>query len=75
LVGHDWGGAIGYGFCGKYPDMVSQYITCNLPHPASLAEQWKSSLEQVGEKMSYTVFDLLTGLASFQVKPMLFKLL
>jgi hypothetical protein len=24
LVGHDWGGAIGYHFCGKYPDMVSE---------------------------------------------------
>ena len=47
LVGHDWGGAIGYNFCGKYPDMVSQYIVCNLPHPLSLEEQRKSSLEQV----------------------------
>ena len=47
LVGHDWGGALGYSFCGKYPDMVSQYIVCNLPHPLSLEEQWKSSLDQV----------------------------
>jgi hypothetical protein len=47
LVGHDWGGAIGYGFCGKYPDMASQYIVCNLPHPESLAEQWKKSIDQV----------------------------
>ena len=46
LVGHDWGGAIGYSFCGKYPEMASQYIVCNLPHPSSLAEQWKSSPEQ-----------------------------
>lgn len=55
LVGHDWGGAIGYGFCGKYPDMVSQYITCNLPHPASLAEQWKTSFEQI-LKSWYIIF-------------------
>jgi pimeloyl-ACP methyl ester carboxylesterase len=47
LVGHDWGGAIGYAFCGKYPDMASQYIVCNLPHPESLAEQWKKSIDQV----------------------------
>ena len=47
LVGHDWGGALGYNFSGKYPEMVSQYIVCNLPHPLSLEEQWKSSLDQV----------------------------
>ena len=47
LIGHDWGGAIGYGYCGKYPEMASQYIVCNLPHPLSLDEQLKSSLDQV----------------------------
>ena len=26
LVGHDWGGAIGYAFVAKWPSMVKKYI-------------------------------------------------
>merc|ERR1711953_443577 len=48
LVGHDWGGSVGYGFCATYPEMVSCYIVCNLPHPQSIrheqANSWKQRL-------------------------------
>ena len=46
LVAHDWGGGVGYAFCAKYPEMVSEYITCNIPHPGSIREQQKSSWKQ-----------------------------
>ena len=48
LVGHDWGGSVGYGFCATYPEMVSCFIVCNLPHPQSIrheqANSWKQRL-------------------------------
>lgn len=46
LVGHDWGGAIGYQFCGKFPELVSQYIVCNLPHPTSFQKHLETTWDQ-----------------------------
>ena len=33
LVVHDWGGAVGFSFAIKNPDMVEKFIVCNIPHP------------------------------------------
>lgn len=38
LVGHDWGGAVAWTFAYTYPQMLSQLIVLNLPHPAKFAE-------------------------------------
>ena len=38
LVGHDWGGAIAWCVAYAYPDLLSQLIVLNLPHPAKFAE-------------------------------------
>ena len=46
LVGHDWGGAVGYGFCTTYPEMVKCYLVCNLPHPKSVRHEQENSLKQ-----------------------------
>lgn len=46
LLGHDWGGAIGYYFAGKYPEMVDRYVVVNLPHPLSLARQLTKGWDQ-----------------------------
>ena len=39
LVGHDWGGAIGYQVCLRHRAMVDKYITCNIPHPSSFKKE------------------------------------
>ncbi len=32
LVGHDWGGVVGYRVCARYPSMVKCFVPCNIPH-------------------------------------------
>ena len=46
LVAHDWGGAIGYSFCDRYPEMVKAYFPLNIPHPDSLMRERERSWEQ-----------------------------
>jgi len=46
LVVHDWGGVVGWNFVAKYPDMVTTFIACNIPHSLSFREQVNSSWEQ-----------------------------
>ena len=43
LVGHDWGGIIGYKVSEKYPEIVQAYIAINIAHPASLTRHMQSS--------------------------------
>ena len=47
LVGHDWGGVIGYGVCQLYPKIVKAYIAINGPHRLALFKQYEErNLEQ-----------------------------
>ena len=55
MVGHDWGGSVGYAFCATYPEMVKCYIVCNLPHPRVLTEEQQGSLSQA-LKSWYMIF-------------------
>jgi pimeloyl-ACP methyl ester carboxylesterase len=34
IVGHDWGGTVGWWLAGRYADRVRQLIVLNAPHPA-----------------------------------------
>merc|ERR1719264_215128 len=47
LVGHDWGGAIGYHVCNRHRDMVDKYIVCNFPHPLSFKKQLEGNWRQL----------------------------
>jgi len=38
LVGHDWGGFIGWYFAYAHPEMLERLIVLNIPHPAQFAE-------------------------------------
>ena len=33
LVVHNWGGAVGFSFTIKNPEMVDKFVVCNIPHP------------------------------------------
>jgi pimeloyl-ACP methyl ester carboxylesterase len=46
IVGHDWGGRVAWGFAMKYPEMTSQLIICNLPHPRGVARERAHNNEQ-----------------------------
>lgn len=46
IVGHDWGGAIAWGFAMKNPKQTERLIVLNLPHPKGLMRQLKNDPEQ-----------------------------
>jgi epoxide hydrolase 4 len=46
VVGHDWGGAIAWGFAMAFPDMVERLIVLNLPHPRGLMRELARNPEQ-----------------------------
>ena len=47
LVGHDWGGGIGYGFSDRYPEMVRAFVVCNCPHYRALRQAQRNAPEQI----------------------------
>lgn len=50
LVGHDWGGVVGW-FTAMYrPEIVERLVICNLPHPKGLSRELAHNPEQ--QKMS-----------------------
>lgn len=37
VVGHDWGGIVGYRFAARYPQRLERLVVLNSPHPAAMA--------------------------------------
>ncbi|CAG2110089.1 unnamed protein product, partial [Medioppia subpectinata] len=46
LVAHDWGGAIGWGFAAKHPELLRKLVIINSPHPLMFAESQKKGWKQ-----------------------------
>lgn len=59
LVGHDWGGAIGWMLCMKAPERIEQYVALSVGHPAAVARA--GILQQL--RFSYMLWFLVPGLA------------
>jgi pimeloyl-ACP methyl ester carboxylesterase len=38
LVGHDWGGAVAWGFAGRHPERMRSMTVLSTPHPRAWAE-------------------------------------
>ena len=47
IMGHDWGAALGYLFCTKYPKLVSRFVALSFPHP----KDFKYLLRSNGSQM------------------------
>jgi epoxide hydrolase 4 len=63
LMGHDWGGVVAWHFAYAYPEMVSQLVLLNIPHPAKFRDGiW--NLQQL-QKSWYVFFFQLPGLPEF----------
>lgn len=46
IIGHDWGGAIAWGFASRYPDATAGLVILNAPHPRALAREMKNNAQQ-----------------------------
>ena len=46
LVGHDWGGAIAWGFAMKYPELLKKLVIINAPHPIVFARELRENQAQ-----------------------------
>ncbi len=52
LVGHDWGGMVGWWVAGRHPDRVRTFTAVSTPHPGALAAALAGDADQ-GERSSY----------------------
>jgi len=46
LVGHDWGGCIGFAFSAVYPEMVQAYVAINTVHALAMGQAIKNHWRQ-----------------------------
>jgi pimeloyl-ACP methyl ester carboxylesterase len=46
IVGHDWGGAIGWALATSRPHLVDRLVVLNLPHPLCLLRELASNPQQ-----------------------------
>jgi len=58
LVGHDWGGVIGWHVAASYPSLVKGYVTVAGPHPARYMELLRTSLRQFIMSQYTTFFQI-----------------
>ncbi len=67
IVGHDWGGAIAWALAGFFPEMVSQLIILNMPHPLELNKHLKKGSLQQWKKSWYMALFQLPMLPEWRI--------
>lgn len=55
LVGHDWGGTIGWQIAGRHPERLASLAVISTPHPAAMRRSIRGGGEQK-ERSSYMLF-------------------
>lgn len=58
LVGHDWGGAIGWAFAAWYPHLVANLVVYNCAHPALMRKHLRGNLRQLRRSWYILLFQL-----------------
>ena len=54
LVGHDWGGALGWAVAARHPDRVATFTSVSTPHPAAMV--WSLTRSTQALRSSYVGF-------------------
>ncbi len=58
MVGHDWGGAIGWQIALNHPEVVNKLAILNCPHPAAFSKALKSNFHQMAKSWYIYFFQL-----------------
>lgn len=72
LIGHDWGGVVGWWVISKYPSRVSRFVALNAPHPKTWQDAVRSDPRQ-HKKSSYARFFRLPWLPELALRRNNFK--
>jgi pimeloyl-ACP methyl ester carboxylesterase len=67
IVGHDWGGAVAWGFAMAHPEKTERLILLNLPHPRGMLRELANNPEQ--QKNSQYARDFQKPEAASKIKP------
>jgi len=49
VVGHDWGGAVGWALAALHPERVSRLVVANCPHPRAMQAELEGSWSQLAK--------------------------
>ena len=58
LIGHDWGGVIGWYAASRYPELVQKLVVLNAPHPNRYLEVLRASRSQKLKSYYVALFQL-----------------
>ncbi|AQQ51690.1 alpha/beta fold hydrolase [Planococcus lenghuensis] len=61
IIGHDWGGAVGWHLAASRPEHVEKLIVTNMPHPRAMPQVMKKHPTQI-LRSSYIAFFQLSGI-------------
>jgi pimeloyl-ACP methyl ester carboxylesterase len=67
IVGHDWGGAVAWGYAMAHPDRIDRLIVLNCPHPKGIARELANNPQQ--EKNSQYAREFQKEDAASKLKP------
>lgn len=74
LVGHDWGGIIGWALARESPALLDRLVIINAPHPAVFRRELKHRISQVLSS-SYAVFFQIPGISEMVLRAFRFAAL
>lgn len=58
IIGHDWGGAVGWHLASTVPEAVQKFIAINIPHPAVMPEVMKRHPKQIFKSLYMLFFQI-----------------